>query len=267
MYSSPLTSKKCLLLFFLISLLPLTLSITRFSSPDSPATLEFLILRFLFFLLIFIIALILFLLFLISLLLLPFLPVFHRALFLALSSSVSKLLLLLISCLIPLFLFIYMLMTHNSIFIFPLLISSLVFLLSLLLSILSTIGFLPIVFPLIHQKLNSSSLVPPSSVSNSPPFPSLFDPPFFLQLLTVETLVSCSTVNYPSTSISLPFALLLSITFANFVRSALFSIALPQFSLPMLSFPPNSTTAILFFLVSLFIPFGDSSLSKTLLPV
>src|SRR6267154_3584734 len=159
-----------------------------------------------------------------------------------------------------------MLMTHNCIFIFPLLISSLVSLLSLLLSILSTIGFLPIVSPLTHQKENSSSLVPPSSVSSSPPFPSLFAP-FFLQLLTVETLVSCSTVIYLLTSISLPSALLLSIIFANFVRSALFSIALPQFSLPMLSFPPNSTTAILFFLVSLFIPFGDSSLSKTLLPV
>src|SRR6267154_1429094 len=43
---------------------------------------------------------------------------FHRALFSALSSSVSTLLLLLISCLIPLLLFIYMLMTHNSIFLF-----------------------------------------------------------------------------------------------------------------------------------------------------
>src|SRR6267154_2901093 len=160
-----------------------------------------------------------------------------------------------------------MLTTHNSIFLFPLLISSLLSLLSLLLSILSTIGFLPIVSPLIHQKLNSSSLVPPSSASCSPPFPSLFAHPFFLQLLTVETLVSCSTVIYLSTSIFLPLALLLSITFANFVRSALFSIALLQFSLPMLSFPPNSTTAILFFLDSLFIPFGDSSLSKTLLPV
>src|SRR6267154_212158 len=160
MYSSPLTSKKYLLLFFLISLLPSTLSITRSSSPDSLRTLGFLVLRFLFFLLIFITALILFLLILISLLLLPFLPVFHRALFSALSSSVSTLLLLLISCLIPLFLFIYMLMTYNSIFLFPLLISSLVFLLSLLLSFLSAIFFLPIVSPLIHQKLNSSSLVP-----------------------------------------------------------------------------------------------------------
>src|SRR6267154_2061710 len=127
-------------------------------------------------------------------------------------------------------------MTHNSIFLFPLLISSLVSLLSLLLSILSTIGFLQIVSPLIHQKLNAFSLVPPSSVSSFPPFPSLFAPPFFLQLLTVKTLVSYSTVIYLLTSISLPFALLLSITFASFVRSALFSIALPQFSLPMLSF-------------------------------
>ena len=222
-------------------------------------------------------------------------------------------------------------MTHNSIFLFPLLISSFVFLPSLLLSILSTIGFLPIVSPLIHQKLNSSSLVP-SSVSSSPLFPSLFAPPFFLQLLTVETLVSCSTVIYLSTSISLPFALLLSInpsnteflligtpqqrlkftslsiafippfflqlltvetlvscstviypltstslpfallpsiTFTNFVKSALSLIALPQFFLPMLSFPLNSTTANLFSLFhSLFIPFPlDSSLSKTLLPV
>src|SRR6267154_2301682 len=181
------------------------------------------------------------------------------------SPLLSTLLLLLIFCLIPLLLFIYMLMTHNSIFLFPLLIFSLVSLLSLLLSILSTIGLLPIVSPLIHQKLNSSSLVPPSSVSSSPPSPLLFAPPFFLQLLTVETSVSCPTVIYPSTSTSLPFALLLSITFSSFVRSALFSIALPQFSLPMLSFLPNSITAILFFLVSLFIPFGDSSLSKTLL--
>src|SRR6267154_1315343 len=105
-YSSPLTSKRYLLLFFLISLLPSTLSITRSSSPDSLPTLGFLVLRFLFFLLIFITALILFLLILISLLLLPFLSVFPRALFSALSSSVSTLLLLLISCLIPLFLFI-----------------------------------------------------------------------------------------------------------------------------------------------------------------
>src|SRR6267154_733865 len=163
-YSSPLISKKSLLLFFLISLLPSTLLIIRFFSPDYLLTLVFLVLRSLFFRLIFIIALILFLLILISLPLLPSLPVFHRDPFSALSSSVSTLLLLLICSLTLLFLFICMLMTHNSTFLFPLLISTLVSLLSLLLSILSTTGFLPIVFPLIHQKLNSSSLVPPSSV-------------------------------------------------------------------------------------------------------
>src|SRR6267154_6560763 len=91
-------------------------------------------------------------------------------------------------------------MTHNSIFLFPLLISCLVSPLSLLLSTPSTTGFLPIVFPLIHQKLNFSSLVPTSSISSSPPFPLLFAPPFFHHLLTVETLASCLTVIYPSTT-------------------------------------------------------------------
>ena len=192
---------------------------------------------------------------------------FHKALFSALCFSVSILLLLLISCLILRFLFTYMLTTHNSTFLFPPLIFNLVSLLFLQLSILSTTGFLLIVFPSILQKLNSSSLVPPSSVSNSPLFPLLFIPPFFLQLLTVETLVYCSTVIYLLTSTSLPFVLLPLITFASFARSARFLIALPLFYLPTLLFPLNLTTAILFSLVFLFIPSIASSLSKTLLLV
>src|SRR6267154_2628839 len=89
--------------------------------------------------------------------------------FSALSSSVSTLFLLLISCLIPLPLFIYMLMTHNSIFLFPLLISSLVSLLSLLLSILSSF-WSPSSF---HSAIPACpKLSCPCSRSFNPSFPS-----------------------------------------------------------------------------------------------